>query len=187
MKYWYCLHTKPNSEYVVANLLEQRGITVYLPRVSTPETEHGRQSSPFFPCYLFANIDFQVVDFSSVQWTPGLRRFVAFMGQPVPVPAALIDKIRYAEDKYDATRANMRHNFEPGETVRVTAGPLQDMFGLFEGPTTPSKRVEILLDIVGRLTRTQIDVTDLEKMSAVDGKSSTKRPRRTRGRGRRIS
>jgi hypothetical protein len=89
-------------------------------------------------------------------------------------------------DGIEAGGGRPAHNFKPGETVRITAGPLQDMQAILEGPASPRTRVRVLLNILGQASRMQVEVTHLEKVTSDDGASAPKRPRRTRGRGRYI-
>jgi len=71
--------------------------------------------------------------------------------------------------------------------VRITDGPFRDMWAIFEGPTTPSQRVQVLLTILGHARRVQLEPADLEKVPTGAEGPIPKRPRRTRGRGRRIN
>ena len=187
MKQWYTLHTKPNAEYQVTAALSQRDIEVFLPEIETPSTTNGQVKKPFFPCYMFSKVDLKAIGISQVQWTPGLRRIVSFDDEPVPVPDEVIELIRRKLEAFEASGGWKGHDFQPGDTLRVTAGPFEDMVAVFEGPTTPTERVRVLLDILGRASRVQIDVTDLQKISTEDESPTPKRPRRTRGKGRRIN
>ncbi len=187
MKQWYTLHTKPNAEYQVETAMQRRGLQTYLPEIKSPKSSQGRKRKPFFPCYLFTRIDFEKVAFSHVQWTPGLRRIVAFDGWPVPLSDEVIDLIRNKLGEIEASGGWPTHNFKPGDTVRITAGPFQDMLVIFDGPTTPSKRVQVLLTILGHASRLHVDVSELEKVSPGLEAPAPKRSRRTRGCGRRIN
>ena len=75
MKRWYALYTKPHKERQVCTLLEGQSIEVFLP---TAQRKIRRRDRPervvFFPCYLFAHIDFRTVPQSSIEWMPGMRR-----------------------------------------------------------------------------------------------------------------
>lgn len=188
MEQWYTLHTKPNAEHQVVATLQQREIETYLPEIVTPTANKGKRKLPFFPCYLFARIDLERVGFSAVQWTPGLRRLVAFDEQPVSLPAEVIELIRQQVDQLEAAGGLPLHNFKPGDTVRIKEGPFQNMLALFAGPTTPAQRVQVLLEILGHARRVKVAVTDLEKTEAqLPPSTPPKRPRRTRGQGRRIN
>jgi transcriptional antiterminator RfaH len=181
MEQWYTLHTKPRAEYHVVKELAQRQIYTYLPE-ELSQTPRGRK--PFFPCYLFAKIDFALVSFSSVQWTPGLRRVVAFDDQPVPLADEIIDMIRHSISQMEATGGWLVPSFKPGDTVRIKSGPFQDMLAIFAGPTTPTQRVQVLLNFLGHASRVQVDITDLEEVNPGVEMPPLKRLRGTRGQGR---
>lgn len=191
MNAWYTLYTKANAEYLVAALLQQQNLELYLPEVQTPAVSSAQkpQRKPFFPCYLFVNVDLSTVGPSSLQWIPGARRLVAFDEQPVPVPDSVIQLIRFNLEHVNASGGMPAHAFKSGEMVRVTGGPFEGMLAVFEGPSTPSERVHVLLTVLGRASRTQIAVTDLKKasLSNVPSQPLPKRPRRTRGKGRFIN
>ncbi len=186
MENWYTLHTKPNAEYRVNSVLQQRGIQIYLPEIKVHKANKRSGSKPFFPCYLFASFDFELIELSSVQWTPGLRRVVTFDDQPVPVPNHVIDLIRYKLGEIELSGGQPLHSFKQGDTVYISDGPFQGMLAIFDGPTTPSERVRVLLDILGHINRVYVDVADLKKTEPEVEVPPTKRVRRTRGRGRRI-
>jgi transcription elongation factor/antiterminator RfaH len=187
MEQWYTLYTKPNAEYQVVTALQQRGVQTYLPEGEFHTSHRGRKRKPFFPCYLFIKVDFEIVGFSSLQWMPGLRYIVAFEDRPVPLPNEVIDLIRCKLGEIEAAGGWPAHSFKPGDTVRIIDGPFRDMLAIFDGPTTPAQRVQVLLEILGRTSRLQIDVTDLEKASPRSEVPESRRPRRTRGQGRRIN
>jgi len=180
MEQWYALHTKPNSEYRVASALQQRQIEVYL-----PEACHKHKTAPFFPCYLFMRIDLKQVNPSQWQWTPGLLRVIAFGGKPVPLSDEIINFIRQSVEKVRTADCHT-YGFEPGDTVRIKEGPLEGMLAIFDGPTRPNQRVQVLLAILGGVGRVRIDAAELEKVSSQVETPTPGRLRRTRGRGRRI-
>jgi transcriptional antiterminator RfaH len=186
MEQWYTLYTKPNAEYRAATALQKRGIQAYLPEIESLKTRQGRVRRPFFPCYLFARVDLEAVGLSRVQWTPGLRRIVAFDNWPVPLPDEVINLIQRKLDGINAVGGWSAHTFQPGDSVRITDGPLQGMLAIFEGPTTPAERVRVLLNILGHASRVHVPVADLEKAIATAETPMLVRSRRTRGRGRRI-
>jgi transcriptional antiterminator RfaH len=184
MEKWYTLYTKPNAEHQVVKALTQRQIHTYLPEIELPKTRKGRK--PFFPCYLFARVDLSQVGISSLQWTPGLRRVVGFGDQPTPLPDEVIKLIQDGLNEIEAAGGWTVHNFKPGDTVLITSGPFQDMLAIFAGPTTAARRVQVLLNILGHASRVQVEVDDLAKASVKEEVPPLKRPRGTRGHGRKI-
>jgi transcriptional antiterminator RfaH len=187
MERWYTLHTKPHAEYQVADALQGRGIQRYLPEIEVPKSRKEPKQKPFFPCYLFVKVDLEEVGLSQVRWIPGLRRIVAFDDRPTPLADEVIDAMRRKLEGISAAGGLPTHSFRPGETVRITQGPLQGMLAVFEKPTTPAERVQVLLTFLGQASRMQIPVTDLEKgPPGAEAPEPPRRRRRTRGRGRPI-
>lgn len=182
-EHWYALYTKPNAERQVAQTLHERGIEVFLPTVRQFRRRRWLES-PFFPCYLFARIDFDETGYSAVAWTPGLRRVIAFGDRPAVVPDEAIEMIRRRLAEIEALGGLPAHGFKPGDEVRFKAGPLRGLHAVFEGPMGPAERVRVLIRFLGQVNRAEVPVADLERVPQVEGKR--KRPRRTRGRGRRI-
>ena len=187
MEQWYTLHTKPNSEYQVALALQQGEIETYLPEIELAQVYRERKKrKPFFPCYLFIRADLEVVNFARWQWTPGLLRIVAFDSQPVPLPDAVIDQIRRKLAELNAANGRPASAFRPGDTVRINEGPFQDMLAIFDGPSTPKGRVQVLMAVLGQVSRVRMDEANLEKVSLHVEAPRAKRPRGTRGRSRYI-
>ena len=191
MEQWYTLHTKPNAEQWVATALRERGLQIYLPQIAGFKSPQQSVKKPFFPCYLFAKIDLNIIGAPQLQWTPGLRRVVAFDNRPIPLADEVIELIQVKLGEIEASANGPAHNFKPGEAVQIITGPFKDMLAIFEGPATPSQRVQVLLTILGHASRMQVDVTEIKEASPAEAPSATeasepKRPRRTRGRGRYI-
>jgi transcriptional antiterminator RfaH len=187
MEQWYTLYTKPNVEYRVATALNEQEIETYLPEIWDSGKTTQEKLVPFFPCYLFMRVDLGRLASSQWQWTPGLRHIVAFDGVPVPVSDEAIAIIRQKLDEANHDAGRPQQTFKPGEVVRITHGPFAELLALFDGPRTPAERVTVLLDFLGHFSRVQLSVTDLERAPPGIEIAPVKRPRRTRGRGRRIN
>jgi transcription antitermination factor NusG len=141
---------------------------------------------PFFPCYLFARVDFKSVGVSCVKWIPGLRHVVAVADKPVPLGDEVINAIQNRLERFDAADCQKYASFQSGEVVRITEGPLEGMLAIFDDPSEPSERVRVLLEFLGRISRAKVQVDSLEKVHSRVYLPATMRPRRTRGKGRRI-
>jgi transcription elongation factor/antiterminator RfaH len=183
MEQWYVLQSKPNAEYQVVSVLQQRGLHTYLPEIVSPKMDRGCKRKPFFPCYLFLRVDFETVSLLSIQRTPGLRRVVSFDDRPTALPDAVIDQIWSRLNNFEAG-GYPAHALQLGDTVRLIDGPFKGMLAIFDGPTTPAERVDVLLAFLGQVRRAQVPATYLEKTEPAAERIVSKRPRRTRGRGR---
>lgn len=154
MQRWYVLMTKPRRERQVAAALEARGIEVFAPFIDY----HGRRGQlcvrPFFPSYVFARFDWEREGSSGVQWTVGLSRVVSFGDRPASLDDAVID---FLEARVGAIDGDDLMRIKPGERVRVRQGPFRDYEAIFDRRLNGEGRVAILLDILGRQTRVQLD------------------------------
>ncbi|HOG46259.1 MAG TPA: transcription termination/antitermination NusG family protein [Anaerolineae bacterium] len=160
MERWYTLHTKPHKEYLVRDLMAQRGITAYLPLLQ----HEGRRAEPFFARYLFVRLDLAQVALSSLDWAPGVTRVVSFGGQPATVPDGVIqwlqDRLAHTNSREFYKRLPLR----PNDRLRVVAGPLRGMEALFERRLSGEERARVLVEIMGRLTSCEIAMQWLERV-----------------------
>jgi transcriptional antiterminator RfaH len=188
MNQWYALHTKPNSEYRVNAALQQHKIETYLPEVVIRHPEKKQRFVPFFPSYLFMKVDMRKTNPAQWLWTPGLRRIVTIGDEPEPVPQQAIDLIRHKLDDINTRGGFATQQFQAGDTVQITRGPLSGLLATFEKPTSSEERVQVLLNFFGRMNQIKIETYSLEKVSnerKITTPQSSRR-RRTRGRGRRV-
>ena len=181
---WVVLYTKSNAERQVARALYERGVEVFLPTVRELRQRRRREYAPFFPCYLFARVDFEQVSYSTVAWTPGLRRVVAFGDRLAVMPDEAIEMIRQRLAEIEAQGGLPTYGFQPGDEVRIKDGPLRGLHAVFEGPMGPEERVQVLIRFLGQTYQREVAAANLERVPESERKQ--KRPRRTRGRGRRI-
>lgn len=176
---WYVVHTRPRRELMVASLLEQLPETeVFLPEVFR-QSDDERKLTPLFPGYLFVRLDANDSAMGHIKHTPGVIRLVGFGDKPQSVPDSIIEALRTQVEQVNARGGIAQHPFHVGDKVRLTAGPLEGLEAVFQGPMEASRRVDVLLTFMGRLQEVQVDVSQLEAVPQ-------RPPRRTRGKGRRI-
>jgi transcription elongation factor/antiterminator RfaH len=159
VKRWYALYTKPHKERQVSNLLEEKGIETYLPTVRRKIQRRDRPERViYFPCYLFARVDFGTTPRSSIAWMPGMRRIVSFGEHPAVVDDELIFLVRRRLGDIEEVAYG---NLKQGDMVRITSGPLRDLEAIFDRPLSAAHRVRVLLDVMGRMTPADIDYSDI--------------------------
>jgi transcriptional antiterminator RfaH len=162
MECWYALYTKPKKEFQVKTLLEGQGIETFLPTVKRKVRRRDRPDTKvYFPCYLFARIDFKVVPRSSIAWMPGIRRIVGTGEQPAVVADEIVDLVRRRlQGKEEVGYGNLKQ----GDQVRITSGPLRDLDAVFDKPVSAAQRVRVLLEVMGRMTPVEIDVSEIKRL-----------------------
>jgi transcriptional antiterminator RfaH len=159
MKHWYALYTKPRKERQVKALLQGQGIETYLPTVRRRIRRRDRPDRiVYFPGYLFARLDFQVVPRSSITWMPGVRHIVRSGDQPTIVADEIVALIRRRlKDVEEVGYGKLKQ----GDRVRITSGPLRDLEAVFDQPLSAADRVRVLLSVMGRMTPVEIDYSQI--------------------------
>jgi transcriptional antiterminator RfaH len=162
---WYTVQTKPRAEHQVRAALAGKGLSVYLPLVKVERVNpRARPVAPLFPNYLFVQADLDAVGPSAINWVPGVVRLVSFGGEPVSVPDAVIEHIRRRSTELEKSGEFGLGPFRHGDQVRITTGPLRDLDAVFDQKLTARGRARVLLEFLGRLTSTEVDLDALEKL-----------------------
>lgn len=168
MLQWYLLNSKPYHELAVMNALRARGIDGYVP-LWNPPTKRGQtcKPRPFFPSYLFAHADLELIGISGLQYLPGLRRLVSFDGRPARVSREIIDEIRrrvaaLPQFGVDAVGKPLLH----GDRVVINGGPFDGYEAIFDQCLSDSVRVRVLIEFLENRFRCELDSDSLIRKRA---------------------
>lgn len=149
---WYAVQCQPHRERVAALHLLNQGYFVHLP-LREKARRHARKietvRTPFFPGYLFVNLDVARDSWRSVNGTVGVVRLVMQGERPVPVPVGIVETLMDACDDNGLLR--WRCELTPGQSVRVLTGPFAELVGELE-QLSDAGRVRVLLNIMGGST-----------------------------------
>ncbi|MFN8468336.1 MAG: transcription termination/antitermination NusG family protein [Caldilineaceae bacterium] len=185
---WYLVHTRRGCEQVTARRLEYSlHLQVYTAEVI--QYRHGaRCRAPLFPGYLFVAAPGGQVAVEPIDQTPGCGRLVCaccdhISTQPAALPGDVIELLRQRLAAIDAAGGLPVHIGEQGERTDEDVQWRRTHFaldGALRAPMTSAERIELLLHAAGADGR-ETEGTDIEPPAP-----AVKRPRRTRGHGRRI-
>ncbi len=158
---WYAIRSKPNKEEFLAGQFDAHGITVYYPKLRvTPVNPRARKTRPYFPGYLFVQVDLETVKTSSLQWMPGAMSIVSFGGEPAVVPDNLIVSIKKHVEEMNASNRPGSSNLKPGDRVIVQSGPFAGYEAIFDGRISGKERVRVLLKLLQQGRRISLDLGD---------------------------
>ena len=164
---WYLAYTKPRQEEIARVNLDQQGFDSYLPLYKKfKKTEQGPVSvfEPMFPRYIFFRPGKPGQSISTVRSTKGITTIVRFGFEPAVIGEELLGRIRQLEeDRNHATLLELS-KLKAGQTVRLQHTALGDVQGLIQ--SVSSKRVSVLLEILGRPAVVQLEHHQVEP---VDG------------------
>lgn len=155
---WYCARTKPRQEHIAAaNVRKTLGLEVFLPRIQFQRsTFRGlvRAVEPVFPSYIFIHTILSS-RLDEIRYTAGISGLVHF-GQMVPsVPDVAIAELKQYFETDEPI--SVESDVPPGSEVRVGNGAFAHLAGVVLRSLPARKRVQILLDILGRPTLVEID------------------------------
>ena len=163
MQSWYVIHSKPRKENQVYSQLCARSIEVFYPTIRVkPVNPRSSKIRPYFPGYLFAYVDLEAIGVGALQWLPGVNRVVQFDGCPASVPDNFISEL----EKHITTINNAGpidlNRFKKGDPVKITEGPLTGHEAIFDMRLSAKDRIRVILEVVGRLVRADIDAGTIE-------------------------
>lgn len=164
---WYLAYTKPRQEDVAQLNLQQQGFDVYLPLYKKfKRTPQGPVSvfEPMFPRYLMFRPLRDGLGLSTVRSTRGVTSLVRFGFEPAVMQDELVQAIRRFEQEREQATLQELSNLRVGQAVRLRHTALNGLEGLVQ--TVSSKRVAVLLEILGRPTVVQLEHHQLEPRDA---------------------
>jgi transcription antitermination factor NusG len=157
---WYALYTFPRHEKRVAEQIEYRQLTSFLPVYRSVRRWKDRRKElelALFPGYVFVRME--LTDRLQVLQLPGVVRLVYFNGQPAAIAAEEIETLR--------SRLSLAQRIEPhpylrkGRRVRVRSGPMQGWEGIIVRRKDRC-RIVFSVDLLQRSVAVELDEADLE-------------------------
>jgi transcription antitermination factor NusG len=156
---WYAAYTCSRHEKKIAQQLEERGISHFLPVYRSVRRWKDRKKEldlVLFPGYIFVHLD--LANRLQVLQIPGVVCFVSFNGHPAPLPA----------NDIEALRNGLTHNFRAkhhpfltvGRRVKVVYGPLSGAEGILVRRKN-NFRLVISIEAIMRAVAIEIDEADV--------------------------
>ena len=135
MPTWFAVHTKPQKEGMVHNLLGWQGFeTLYLHYPAT--VKHARRTRrvmrAYFPRYVFVAVG-EGQEVATVNKTIGVSTVVYLGDEPLEIPGPVIDELKLRADSTGLLKvspeetAEVRKRFRRGQRVRITEGVLEGL------------------------------------------------------------
>ncbi len=163
---WYALRSKPRKEDVVWGQALQMGFDVFYPRLRVhPVNPRSKKVQPYFPGYLFINVDIDNVGLSVFQYMPHTLGLVVFGGEPSIVPDNLIGAIQHRVDEINQAGGEVFAGLKPGDKVWISDGPFYGYEAIFDARVPGSERVRVLLEFLGnrRQVALVIEASQIQK------------------------
>lgn len=149
MKHWYALQSKFQQENLLWEQLCIRNLEAYYPRIVVhPVNPRAKKIKPYFPGYMFVNVDLEQVGGSTFQWMPGVAKMVSFGNEFTPIPDHLIQAIRERVDTINTVENKSFENFNAGDRVVLRSGAFAGYEAIFDSRLPGQDRVRVLLQLL---------------------------------------
>jgi transcriptional antiterminator RfaH len=165
---WLVVRTKPRQERVAVCHLSQREVEPYCPLFLEPPW-HARAPkgpTPLFNGYIFVRcyLEFQL---NAVNYCPGVSHLVRFDREPATVGQQIIDALKAREaDRGYVVPTELELGIEKGHKVRVMAGPLEGMEGVFRGYLRGGQRARVLMEFLRQRNLVEVETEMLAVVRA---------------------
>lgn len=146
---WYVLRSKPNKEMALWRELNARGFESFYPMVRVqPVNPRSRKVRPYFPGYLFLQVEIEVVGSSTLQWMPFSSGLVSFDGVAATVPESLVQAIRHHVNEINAAGGEKIAGLQKGDRIIIEGGPFDGYEAIFDARLAGTERVRVLLSFM---------------------------------------
>ena len=161
---WYAVWLRSNYEHAVNRQLSAKGFQPFLPEVQKWSRRGGASHAiptPMFPGYLFVReaLDkYRYLDLLKVQGV--VRVLEDGWTRLTPVPDAEIDAIQ--QIAASGVVVFPCAHLHGGERVRVLAGPLTGVEGMFVRDEPSKGRLVVSVEMLGRSIAVEMNAADVE-------------------------
>lgn len=146
---WYALRSKPQKEDILFRQVKSHGIEVYYPRTRVqPVNPRSRKIKPYFPGYMFVQVDIDEIGLSTFQWMPHAVGLVCFGDEPAIVPDHLIYILKKRVSEIVAAGGELFDGLKSGDTIIISDGPFAGYEAIFDARVPGNERVRVLLKLL---------------------------------------
>jgi transcription termination/antitermination protein NusG len=172
---WYVINTYSGHENKVKTNLEHRIESmnqrsrfrrVVVPTEQVIETKDGQKvqaEKRTLPGYVLVNMDMNPDAWTVVKNTPGVTGFVGAGATPAPLSQPEVDRILHtASPQALASRAQVE--FQLGESVKITSGPLADFDGEITDVNADAQKLQVMVNIFERQVPVEVGFENVKKL-----------------------
>jgi transcription termination/antitermination protein NusG len=173
---WYVVNTYSGHENKVKANLEhridsmgqrQRFRRVIVPTETEIVTKDGQkvpQEKRVLPGYVLVNMDMSDEAWNVVKNTPGVTGFVGAGSKPVPLSQPEVDRILHTATGVGVAPRRAVADFELGQSVKVTSGPLSDFDGEIVDVNADQQKLKVQVNIFERQVPVELSYDQVKKI-----------------------
>ena len=172
---WYVINTysghenkvKQNLEHRVSSLNQARAVRqVVVPTETVQEMKDNQKitvEKRTMPGYVLVNMDLNDDAWTVVKNTPGVTGFVGAGATPVPLSQPEVDRILHT-GAGTALAQRSQVEFQLGESVKITSGPLADFDGEITDVNPDGQKLQVMVNIFERQVPVEVGFDNVKKL-----------------------
>ena len=172
---WYVINTysghenkvKTNLEHRIDSMAQQQRFRrVVVPTEQVVETKDGQKvqtEKRILPGYVLVNMDLNDESWTVVKNTPGVTGFVGAGAKPVPLSQPEVDRILHT-GAGTAVAQRSQVEFQLGESVKITSGPLADFDGEITDVNPDAQKLQVMVNIFERQVPVEVGFDNVKKL-----------------------
>lgn len=110
-----------------------------------PVNPRARKEEPFYPGYIFIQLDLDEVGVNALRWTEGTHGIVEFGGIPAAVPEIMIQELKKRLQNIETSSNLKLEDIRPGDTVKIVKGPFDGYEAIFDARLSGNDRIQVML------------------------------------------
>ena len=165
---WVLIYTKAKQEKKANENLQKQGFKTFLPLISPSNKKSEFKSLvPVFPRYLFAQINLETDNWSSIRSSYGVSHIVMFSEQFTSIPNYIVQLIQDKLDESGIYKEKVSTvDYQKGDPVFIKEGKFAGIDAIFLSKKSKD-RVRLLLKLLNTSVVTEITKSDLGRKEII--------------------
>jgi transcriptional antiterminator RfaH len=166
---WVLIYTKAKQEIKANENLRKQGFKTFLPLIApTNKNSEFKSLVPVFPRYFFAQINFELDNWTSIKSSYGVSRIVMFSEKFTSIPNNIIKLIQDKLDESGIYKEDVSVvDYQKGDPVSIKEGRFAGIDAIFLSKKSKD-RVRLLLkllntSVVAEITKSNIGHKEVVK------------------------
>ena len=166
---WVLIYTKAKQEIKANENLQNQGFKTFLPLIAaTNKNRESKSLVPVFPRYVFAQINLEHGNWTSINSTYGVCHIVMFSNEFSAIPNYIILSIQDKLDQADIYKENVSIvDYQKGDPLSIKKGQFAGIEAIFLSKRSKD-RVRLLLKLLNTSVVSEITASDLGNKEVIE-------------------
>ncbi len=166
---WVLIYTKAKQEIKASENLQKQGFKTFLPLIAPNNKNSGiKNLVPVFPRYFFAQIDFELENWASINSSYGVSHIVMFGEKFTSIPNNIIKLIQDRLDESGVYKKNISIvDYQEGDPVTIKEGSFAGINAIFLSNKSKD-RVRLLLNLLNTTIVSELDKSDIGHKEVIE-------------------